>query len=213
MSQQLAVLSAVAVNLAGMLIIYAVMAQAFARLGWRGHGIFGVIATIVTAELFWIVPALLIVIPRDSDGASSYALWFGNWLVSGFSVVLLQQTAKCIPRQLEDAARMDGLGAMGMWRHVVFPLVRRDLGLIALFTLMATLLPFWGFATLPDAGNFIVLYQRTLSPQARIAMMAVVSLAGALPVIAIFFFAKGPLSSPQMLSEKRTERPSPLARG
>ncbi|HXM32695.1 MAG TPA: hypothetical protein VN921_03505 [Chthoniobacterales bacterium] len=214
MSQQLAnCLIAVAVNLAGMLALYLVLAHLLARLTWRGRGVFGVIATVVVAQLFWIGPALLIVVPRDPEGASSYALWFGNWLVSGFSVVLLGQTARRIPRQLEDSARVDGLGVMGTCRHAILPFVRRDLGVIAIFTVMATLLPFWGFITLPDAGNSIVLFQRAASPTQQIGMMIACSLLGALPLIAIFFFVKGPLSSPQTLSEKRTERPSPLTRG
>lgn len=191
MSQQLAnCLIAVAVNLAGMMALYSVLAYFLARLAWRDRGVFGLIAMIALAQLFWIVPALLIVVPRDADSASSYALWFGNWIVSGFGIVLLYQRAKCIPRQLDDSARMDGLGAFGAWKHVVLPFVRRDLGLIAFFTLIATLLPFWGFINQPDTANVIVLYQRFSSPAERIGMMIACSLLGALIAIAIFLVAK-----------------------
>jgi len=203
MSQQLAVcLIAVAVNLAGMLVIYAFMTHLLARLAWHDRGIFGVIVMIVLTQLFWIAPALLIVGAGKPDSSASYALWFGNWLVCGFAVVLLGQTVRRIPRQLEDSARLDGLDSFGVWRHVIFPFVRRDLGLIALFTLMATLLPFWAFITLPEASDVIVLYERASSPVERIGLMAAESLIGALPLIAIFFFAKRALSSPQMISEK-----------
>ena len=214
MSQQLAVcLIAVATNLAVMLVIYSFMALLLTRLAWRGRGVPGVIVIIIVAQLFWIAPAMLIVIPPDPAGASSYALWFGNWLVTGFAAVLLQHAASRIPRQLEDSARLDGLGAIGIWRHVVFPFGRRELALLALFTVMATLLPFWGFITFPDAGNSIVLFQRFLSPQGRLALMAAGSLIGALPLIAILMFARGRPSSLQRSPEKRMERPPPLARG
>jgi|GEM_PF-1137370 len=214
MSQQLAVcLIAVAVNLAGMLVIYSLMTHLLAPFAWHGRGIFGLIVVIVVAQLFWIAPALLIVGARKPDSSASYALWFGNWLVCGFALVLLGQTAKRIPRQLEDSARLDGLGWFGVWRHVIFPFVRRDLGLIALFTIMATLLPFWAFITLPEASDVIVLYQRALSPAEQIGIMAAGSLIGALPLIAIFFFARGRPSSLQMSPEKTTERPPPLVRG
>jgi ABC-type sugar transport system, permease component len=190
MSQQLAVcLIAVAVNLVGMLVIHTVLANALAKLVWRGHGVFGVVAIIVVTQLFWILPALLIV-ARDADSASSYALWFGNWIVSAFGIVLLYQRAKCIPRSLEDSAKMDGLGVFGTLRQVVLPFVQRDLGLIAFFTLIATLLPFWGLLNQPDTANVIVLYQRVSSPAERIGMMIACSLAGALIVIAIFLVAK-----------------------
>jgi ABC-type glycerol-3-phosphate transport system permease component len=191
MSQQLAVcLIAVAVNLAAMLVIYSVMAQTLVQVAWRGRGNIGFILTIVVAQLFWIAPAFLIVGARDPDSSAGYSLWFGNWLVCGFGAVILAQTARRIPRQLEDSARFDGLGAFGTWRHVIFPFVRRDLGLIALFTLMATLLPFWAFITLPDASNLIVLYQRESTPAERLGTMLAGSVAGALPLIAIFFLAK-----------------------
>ena len=191
MSEQLAAcLISVGANLAGMLVIYFVMAQQVARLAWRGRGILGVLAIIVAAQLFWIAPALLIVGARNPDNANSYALWFGNWLVSAFAVVLLWRTATRIPRQLEDSARLDGLGAFGTWRHAVFPFVKGDLVLISILTVMATLLPFWGFVTEPDAGNAIVIYQRFLSPGGRVAMMTGASLLGALPVIAIFFLRR-----------------------
>jgi multiple sugar transport system permease protein len=191
MSEQLvACLISVGANLAGMLVIYIVMALQVARLAWRGRGILGVLATIVAAQLLWIAPALLIVGARNPDNANSYALWFGNWLVSAFAVVLLWRTAARIPRQLEDSARLDGLGAFGTWRHAVFPFVKGDLALISILTVMATLLPFWGFVTEPDAGNSIVIYQRFLSPSRRVAMMTGASLLGALPVIAIFFLGR-----------------------
>jgi multiple sugar transport system permease protein len=191
MAQPLAVcLIAVAANLAAMLVIYSSLTLLLTRLSWRGRGIFSVIVLIVVAQLFWIVPALLIVAPRSPDNSASYALWFGNWLVCGFAILFLWKTAQRIPVQLEDSARLDGLGAFGTWRHVIFPFVRRDLGLIALFTIMATLLPFWAFITLPEAGDIIVLYQRPSSLVERIGMMAAGSLVGALPLAAIFFLAR-----------------------
>lgn len=191
MSEQLIIcLISVAANLAGMLVIFSVMTQFLARLRWRGRGIFGTIAVIIVAQLFWIAPALLIVGARDPENASSYALWFGNWLVTGFGVILLWQAAGRISRSLGDAARLDGLGGFGTWWHVVFALTRRDLVLLAVFTVMATLLPFLGFVTFPDAGNSIVLYQRVLSPTQRILTMIAGSLAGAVPLIAIFFLSR-----------------------
>jgi ABC-type glycerol-3-phosphate transport system permease component len=102
----------------------------------------------------------------------------------------LWRTAGRIPRQLEDSARLDGLGSFAIWRRAIFPFVRRDLGLLALFTIMATLLPFWAFINLPDADRSIVLFQRFFSVQGRIVMMAAGSVIGALPLIAIFFLAK-----------------------
>ena len=214
MSDQLTVcLIAVATNLAAMLVIYSLMADRLTRIAWRGRGILSVVLIIVAAQLFWIAPAFLIVGARDPDNASSYALWFGNWLVCGFAVVLLTRTAKGIPRQLDDTARLDGLGSFGIWRRVVLPFVGPDLGLLALFTVMATLLPFWAFIHLPEADRSIVLFQRFFSLQGRIVMMAAGSFIGALPLIALLFFVRGRSSHSQMSSKETAESPPPLARG
>jgi multiple sugar transport system permease protein len=124
-------------------------------------------------------------------------LWFGNWLVCGVAVVLLGRTAGRIPRPLADSARLDGLGWFGTWRRVVFPFVRSDLVLLALFTIMATLLPAWAFINLPEADRSVILFQRFFSPGGRVAMMTVGSLIGALPLLAMFFLEGRALSRPK----------------
>jgi multiple sugar transport system permease protein len=183
-------LIAVAVNLIGMLVLYSALSHALARIAWHGRGIFAAMALIVVAQLFWIGPALWIVEAQGTNRAASYALWFGNWLVTGFGLVLLWKSAARIPLALDDAARSDGLGALGRWRHTVLPFVRRDLVIIAVFTIMATLLPFWGFINQPDAGNVVTIFDRAPGLAEHIGMMVAASILGALPLIAIFFAAK-----------------------
>src|SRR3954468_19756871 len=154
MSQELLTcLIAVAANLVGMLVIYSFLSHALASVGWRGRGGLGVIALMVVAQLFWIAPALGIVETSGTPHAGSSALWLGNWLVCGFTLVVLWKSTARIPVALADAARMDGLVGFAASRQIVLPFVRRDLVLIAGFTVMATLVPFWGCLTLPEAGS------------------------------------------------------------
>ena len=198
MSDQLVVcLVAVATNLVAMFLLYSIMAHLLARVAVNGRGLAGVIGIVILTQLFWIAPAWLIVRARNPDNVASYALWFGNWLVCGFALVLLARTAKGIPPQLHDSARLDGLGSFGLWRRVVFPFVGSDLFLLGLFTLMATLLPFWAFINLPEADRAIVLFQRSLSPGAGIAMMMGGSLVGTLPLLAISLLEGRALSRPK----------------
>jgi multiple sugar transport system permease protein len=190
MSQQLVTcLIAVAANLAGMLVIYSMLSYSIARTAWHGRGGIAVIALIAVAQLFWIAPALWIVEARGANGAGSCALWLGNWLVCGFSIVVFRKSATRIPVALDDAARMDGLGGFASWRHTVLPFVRRDLVLIAAFTVMATLLPFWGVINLPD-GNLVTIFERSSSFAEHLARMVAASVLGAIPLVAIFFAVK-----------------------
>ena len=185
----------VALNLAGMLIIYSLIAFALARLGWQGRGMAGVLATIFIAQIFWIAPATLILGLNSADAFAAWTIWFGNWLVSGFSIVILWRAVKGIPRQMEDSARLDGCGSFGTFRHVILPFVRRELGLIAILTVMATLLPFCVVVTTPEAGDSIIVFQWTSSPARRIGTMLAGSIVGMLPILALFFFARRRLLS------------------
>jgi cellobiose transport system permease protein len=188
MSEQLTTcLIAVAANLAVMLVIYSFMTLLLARLAWRGHGIIGIVIMIVVAQLIWIAPAFVIVGGRDPDDSVSLALWFGNWLVCGFSLPLLWRTVSRIPPNLGEFARLDGLTLFGTWRHVVFPFVKRDLVLLALFMIMAALLPFWAAINLPYDR---VLLGRGPTPLERVGLLVGESLVGALPLVGTFFFAK-----------------------
>ena len=198
MSEQLTIcLIAVGTDVVLSVLLLAALAQFLARKAWGQGGTAGALLVLLATQLIWIAPALLIVGRERPDQIAPCALWFGNWIGAMFALVTLQRTTAAIPRQLAETARLDGLGAFGMWRQIVWPFVRRDLALIALFLLMATLLPFWCLVVEPDAGNTIVIFQRSLSPQGRLAMMAAGSIVGALPILAIFFLEGRALSRPR----------------
>jgi ABC-type sugar transport system permease subunit len=189
MSHELVIcLIAVAVNLAGMAVVYSVMSHVIARLVWQGRGILGVIVMILITQLFWIAPAVWVE-AQGGDRAGPYALWLGNWLVSGFSLVLFLKTAARIPVALYDAARIDGLGGLATWRHATLPFLRRDLVVIAVFTVMATLLPYWGIINFPNS-NVVTLFERTSTFAEHVTWMAIGSLLGAIPLIGLFLVAK-----------------------
>ena len=191
MSEQLRIcLIAVAVNLGGMLVIYSVMSHAFARFAWHRRSPLALVALIVVAQLFWIAPALGIVEPQGASRTGSYALWFGNWLVCGFGIVLFLKSAARIPVALNDNARMDGLGGVAAWRQTVLPFVRRDLLVVALLTVMATLLPFWGLINQPDAGNAVTIFEHGSTFAQHLTAMLLASLLGVVPLGLIFVAAK-----------------------
>jgi multiple sugar transport system permease protein len=189
-------LIALLVNLAGMSVIYSLMAFAVVQLRWRGRGGGAAVLAILAAGQFWIVPLFALAL-RDLYVPAG-ALWLGNWLVSGFSVVILCQSARWIPRELGDSARLDGCGWLGTYRHVVLPLVRRELGLIAFLTLMATATLFWRAFSAPETQDVPPWLHLLLpmglehGPGLTRTLLALTggSLVMALPVIVIFFLSK-----------------------
>ena len=187
-------LIAIAINLVGMLLIYSLMANALTRFYWHGRGTMRVFGTIVLAGLFWIVPPFISNL-RNFDPAA-YPLWFGNSLVSCFSVIILCQSVRRIPRELEDSARLDGCGWFGTYRHIVLPLVRRELGLIALLIVMATSPIFWPALTTPSGFPppwFLLLpIGSEGGPDLSGILLTITagSIIMTLPVVVIFFLSK-----------------------
>lgn len=177
-------LIALSVNLAGMLLIYSLLAYALVRLSWHHRGILPVLAAIVVAGQFWIVPTLLERNLGDS-ALVSHSLSFCNWLISGLSVVVLCQAVRGIPRQLEDSARLDGCGWFRIYWHVLLPFVRRELSLIVFLTALGTSILLAGLLALRDTSGFGV--------GLSLNLMMIASLAATLSVIVVFLFAKGPL--------------------
>jgi multiple sugar transport system permease protein len=190
-------LLALTVNVAGMLLIYSLMADALLRLRWHRHGMIAVLAIIIITGQFWIVPALLV---RHSTGAglASYSFSFCNWLISGFSIIVLCHAVRWIPRELEDAARLDGCSWFGTYWHVLVPRVTRELGLIGFLTLIGTsvllatpLVVFDGGVLTQALARLLPAWQGGLAPTGNIGLMMGASLVATLPVIVVFLFAKG----------------------
>jgi multiple sugar transport system permease protein len=63
-------------------------------------------------------------------------LWVGAWLGGAFGTFLLRQFFLTIPRELADAARVDGATPWQIYRHVYLPLARPALATLAIFSFM-----------------------------------------------------------------------------
>ena len=60
------------------------------------------------------------------------------FLATAFGTFLVRQVFMTLPRDLRDAAAMDGVGHVGFLRHVAVPLVRPTIGALALFTFLSS---------------------------------------------------------------------------
>ena len=63
-------------------------------------------------------------------------LWVGAWLGGAFGIFLLRQFFLTIPRELADAARVDGANPWQIYRHIYVPLSKPALATLAIFTFM-----------------------------------------------------------------------------
>ena len=125
------------VNLICALLAYSLLAYAIMRLRWHDRGISLVLMLIIICGQIWLIPQAISTFGFGAD-TTLYSLWFANWIVSAFTNVLLWQSLREVPRDLEDAARLDGCGPFGVYWHVVLPLVRPHLLLIAILLVIAS---------------------------------------------------------------------------
>jgi multiple sugar transport system permease protein len=65
-------------------------------------------------------------------------LWVGAFLGGAFGTFLLRQFFLSIPRELADAARVDGANPWQIYLHIYVPLARPALATLAIFTFMWT---------------------------------------------------------------------------
>jgi multiple sugar transport system permease protein len=117
----------------GQVVTSAAAAYAFARLRFPGRDrLFLAFLSVL------MVPAIVLFIPRfliiDALGwVDTYPGLISTELVSVWGIFLLRQFFLTLPRDLEDAARLDGAGEWAIFWHVVLPLSRPAVATLALF--------------------------------------------------------------------------------
>lgn len=121
---------------------------ALARVPMRGRNLLfmGVLAMMMIPTYTKIVPQYLIAksVPffggNDWLGRGGYG-WLDSWwglIVPGaltpFAIFLFRQFYLSLPRELEDAARIDGLGEFGIFARVMTPMVKPAIAVVGLLT-------------------------------------------------------------------------------
>lgn len=118
---------------AGQLGTSATAAYAFARLRFPGRDrVFLLFLSVL------MVPAVVLLIPRflivsALGWVDSYAGLISTELVTVWGIFLLRQFFLTLPRELEDAARLDGAGEWQVFWKVVLPLSKPALAAVAVF--------------------------------------------------------------------------------
>lgn len=75
---------------------------------------------------------------QDLGWLNSYQGLAVPFLATAFGTFLVRQVFLTLPKDLREAARMDGLGHVGFLREVAVPLARPTLGALALFGFLST---------------------------------------------------------------------------
>jgi multiple sugar transport system permease protein len=121
-------------NVVGAVVSNTIVAFAFARLRFRGSKILFLVVLstmmlpqqvmmiplfIMFSKLGWVNTYLPLIVPQ----------FFGN----AFYIFLMRQFFTTIPRDLDDAARIDGCGILGLFWRILLPLAMPAVGIMAIF--------------------------------------------------------------------------------
>ena len=123
----------------------AFVAYAFARLTWPGRSValMLLLSTMMIPPQVTMIPSFLV-----WRGLGWYntlnPLWVPAWLGNAFFIFLMVQHMRTIPRELEEAARIDGLGVVQTWWYVIVPQLRPSLAAIAVMSFLGAWNEFMG---------------------------------------------------------------------
>jgi sn-glycerol 3-phosphate transport system permease protein len=118
------------------LVTSVLSAYAFAMIDFPGRN---VVFVVFLATLLVPLEATVVVNRRTVDSLgwlNSYQGLAVPFLATAFGTFLLRQVFLGLPKDLRDAAAIDGVGHLGFLRHVAVPLVRPTLGALALFSFL-----------------------------------------------------------------------------
>lgn len=113
-------------------------AYPLARLNFRGReAIFALVVSTILIP-FQIVMIPLYVLTVQLGLRNSYLGLIFPAIASAFGIFLLRQAFQGVPKELEEAARMDGCSELGIWWHVMIPAVRPALVTLAIFVFIGS---------------------------------------------------------------------------
>jgi multiple sugar transport system permease protein len=100
-----------------------------------------VLATLFIPSVVLLVP-LYISVVRPAIGFSLLNNYWGVWLpatANAFNIVLVKRFFDNLPREIFEAARVDGAGAFRLFWSIVLPMSRPILGVVSVFAIVASL--------------------------------------------------------------------------
>jgi multiple sugar transport system permease protein len=167
---------------------------AFARLRFPGRN---VLFALTVASL--VVPGEILLIPNY------VTVWRFGWLntynalilpalAGGFGVFLMRQFLLSIPRELEEAAQIDGAGSFRIFTLVVLPLARGAIATLAIFTFLGFWNEFtWPYLVINDASRMtmpVALVQFKGDYWSNYGELMAGAAISALPAILVFLMAQ-----------------------
>ena len=174
------------------LLFSSLAAYPLARLSFRGRE--AVLALIVATVLipFQVVMIPLYVLMVQVGLRNSLMALVLPQATTAFGIFLLRQSFLAVPKELEEAARMDGCTPVGEWWNVLIPAARPDLITLGMLTFIGTWSDFlWPLIIIDEPKIYTLplgLQQLASSFSLDWRLVAAGSVISILPVLVLFIF-------------------------
>jgi multiple sugar transport system permease protein len=181
----------------GNLFFDSLAGYAFARLNFPGRKVlfFLVLGTMMVPAAMTLLPLYIILVKMPGGSwINTYQGLAVPFMVSAFGIFLMRQFFMSLPIELEEAARVDGLGRFGIYRRIALPLAKPALATLAILQFQgswdAFLMPSFiastnNMLTLPVGLQHYSFQFTTFWPQVMAGSMIVI-----IPILIIYIFAQ-----------------------
>ncbi len=174
------------------LLFCSLAAYPLARLSFVGrNGIFiGIVTTIMIP--FQIVMIPLYILTVQLGLRNTYLGVIFPSLASAFGIFLLRQALLSVPKEIEEAARLDGSSELGLWWYIMLPAIRPALITLAIFVFIGAWSDFlWPLIVIQDESLYtlplgVAKLAGTFSLDWR--LVAAGSVISITPVLVLFLF-------------------------
>jgi multiple sugar transport system permease protein len=123
-----------ALGVVGMTLSSAVVAYGLSRIEWRGRGVVFALVLATMMIPFPVIMVPLYMVFRELGWIGSLKpLWVPAWFGGAFNIFMLRQFFRTIPRDLDEAARIDGCSHWTIFWRMIMPLSKPALAVVALF--------------------------------------------------------------------------------
>lgn len=183
--------------LVGTLASNSLVAYAFARLRAPGRDVIFllVLATMMLPYQVTMIPVFVLFSKLHWVNTYRPLIVPTFFAINAFGVFLLRQFFMSIPVEMDDAAKIDGCGVLGIFFRIILPLSRPALATLAIFTFLATWNDYLGpLIYLNDTNKWTLSLGLTnfmgMSGTTQWNLLMVATLATMLPCLLLFFFAQ-----------------------
>ena len=182
----------------GTLVSVAAVAYAFSRIQWPGRNIvfFLMLSTLMLPYQTTLVPQYVMFNKIGWVGTYNPIVIPGFFAGGALYIFLLRQFMLGLPKELDEAALIDGASHFQIWWHLILPLCKPALATIAVFLFVGN----WNALQAPliylqraNMYTLPVVIANLINPQVQVQPWPLIMAASALtmiPLIVVFFFTQ-----------------------